>query len=373
MKINNSKNSVEALLVLAGIKINGVNPWDVRVHNDKFYRRVLSLGSLGLGEAYMDGWWDCERLDEFFFRVLREDLSKKIRLDWRTLLEIALAKIVNRQSKKRAFHVGERHYDLGNDLYEAMLDKRMIYSCAYWKDAQTLDEAQEAKLDLICRKIGLEPGMEILDIGCGWAGFAKYAAEKYRVEVTGVTVSKEQEEFGKNLCKGLPVKIRLQDYREVNGNYDRIVSVGMFEHVGYKNYKNFMNVANRCLRNGGLFLLQTNGMNESVTSTDLWLNKYIFPNSMLPSIKQLGKACEELFIVEDLHNLSSHYDKTLLVWHQNFEKNWDKIKSNYNERFYRMWKYYLLMCAGAFRARKNQLWQIVLSKKSVVGGYYSIR
>jgi cyclopropane-fatty-acyl-phospholipid synthase len=373
VKTDKLEDTLQKLLSPAGIWINGNNPWDITVHNDKFYRRVLSQGTLGLGESYMDGWWDCERLDEFFSRILRAQIQDQVPRNWRLLFEVLLAKLFNMQSKRRAFQIGERHYDLDNKLFEAMLDKRMTYSGGYWKDSDSLDEAQENKLDLICQKLGLKPGMRILDIGCGWGGFARYAAEKYKAEVTGITVSREQVELCKTSCQELHVEIKLQDYRDVTDTYDHIVSVGMIEHVGYKNYREYMKVAHRCLKNEGLFLLHTIGGNKSVTSTDPWTNKYIFPNGMLPSIKQIGAAIEGLFVMEDWHNFSADYDKTLMAWHKNLINNWHNIKSNYDERFYRMWQYYLLSCAGSFRARGNQLWQIVLSKKGVPGGYKSIR
>ena len=367
------KNKAEKILSLAGIKINGDNPWDIKVHNEKFYQRVLAEGSLGLGESYMDGWWDCEKLDEFFYRVLRSGIEDKVKEDLVFLFKILPTRILNMQSKKRAFRIGEKHYDLGNKLFENMLDKQMAYSCAYWKDAHTLDDAQEAKLDLICRKLKLQPGMKVLDIGCGWGSFAKYAAEKFKVKVIGITVSKEQVKFGNELCQGIPVEIRLEDYRNINEKFDRIVSVGMFEHVGYKNYRTYMKIVYRCLKDDGLFLLHTIGKNNSETSIDPWMNKYIFPDGILPSVKQIAKAIEGLFVMEDWHNFGAYYDKTLMAWYRNFESNWEIIKSDYDKRFYRMWKYYLLSCAGSFRARKIQLWQIVFSKKGVLGGYRPIR
>jgi cyclopropane-fatty-acyl-phospholipid synthase len=367
------KKTAEELLSLAGVEINGTHPWDIQVHNDNFYGRVLTQGSLGLGESYMDAWWDCDELDGFFYRIVRADLESEVRGNWKLLLKALWARIYNLQSKGRAFQVGKKHYDLGNELFENMLDKRMVYSCAYWKSAHTLDEAQKDKLDLICRKIGLKHGMRILDIGCGWASFAKYAAEKYGVSVVGITVSKEQVALGRDLCKGLPVEIRLQDYRDINESFDRIVSVGMFEHVGYKNYKTFVRCVHRCLKDDGLFLLHTIGSNESVVAPEPWSHKYIFPNGLLPSVKQIGAAIEGLFVMEDWHNFSIDYDRTLMAWHHNFEHSWNTIKSNYDERFYRMWRYFLLSNAGAFRARKNQLWQVILSKRGVRGGYISIR
>ena len=262
-----------------------------------------------------------------------------------------------------------------------MLDKRLAYSCGYWKDAQNLDEAQVGKLDLICRKLDMKPGMTVLDIGCGWGSFCKYAAEKYGVEAVGVTVSKEQVEYANSKVNGLNVRVKLLDYRDMDANtllgrgrkFDRVVSVGMFEHVCYKNYKTFMNTVHSLLKENGLFMLHTIGANKSVVTSDPWSNKYIFPNSHLPSIKQIGGAIENLFVMEDWHNIGVHYDKTLMAWFDNFDSNWELIKSNYDERFYRMWKYYLLSAAGSFRARNVQLWQIVLSKKGVPHGYPSIR
>jgi len=373
MKAGNFENTLQGMLSSVGVKVNGDNPWDITVHNERFYGRVLAQRSLGLGESYIEGWWDCDKLDEFFYKILRAQIDNNVKVSMALVLESLRAKMINMQSHKRAFQIGEKHYDLGNELFMNMLDKRMIYSCAYWKNAKNLDEAQENKLELICRKLGIQPGMKILDIGCGWGGFAKYAAEKYQAKVVGITVSKEQVDVGKTLVAGLPVEIRLQDYRDVDEKFDLIVSVGMIEHVGYKNYSTYMDVVDRCLNDDGLFLLHTIGGNTSVTSVDPWMNKYIFPNGMLPSIKQLGSAIEGLFVMEDWHNFSADYDKTLLAWYGNLVKHWDEIKPNYNERFRRMWNYYLLSCAGSFRARRIQLWQIVLSKKGVIGGYKSIR
>ena len=372
MTHTNLRNKLEQLLSFADIEIGGDNPWDLQIHNDKFYARLLTEGSLGLGESYMDGWWDCDRLDKFFHRILQAELDTTVKL--RTVLfDILKSKLINLQKPSRAFHVGKQHYDIGNDLYQHMLDKRLVYSCGYWKNASTLNEAQENKLDLVCRKLDLHPGMRVLDIGCGWGGTARFAAEQYKVEVVGITVSEKQVQFGMELCRGLPVEIRLQDYRNLKGTFDRILSIGMFEHVGYKNYITFFRLVNRCLKDNGLFLLHTIGGNRSVTRTDPWIERYIFPNSMLPSAKQISAGIEGLFVLEDWHSFGADYDTTLMHWFRNFDKSWDVIKKEYGERFYRMWKYYLLSCAGCFRARENQLWQIVLSANGVSGGYKSLR
>lgn len=364
---------VQDLLDPADIKINGSRGWDLQVFHEDFFRRILREGSLGLGEAYMDGWWEATALDEFFTRVLMADLEEKIRGDWRTLLWIFGQRIINPQRKEAAYHIGEHHYDAGNDLYQAMLGRRLIYSCGYWRNACNLDEAQEAKLDLVCRKLRLKPGQKILDIGCGWGGLAKFAAENYRVSVVGVTVSKQQLALGKELCCGLPVQLQFKDYRDIDGEYDHIVSIGMFEHVGYKNYRTYMQVAHDRLKEGGLFLLHSIGKNCSYKNMDPWFAKYIFPNSLIPSAAQIARAIENLFVIEDWHNFGADYDKTLLAWFQNFEDHWDVLQHTYDDRFYRMWKYYLLSSAAAFRARKNNLWQIVLSKKGLPGGYESVR
>jgi cyclopropane-fatty-acyl-phospholipid synthase len=366
------KQTIQQILDLAEVKINGTEPWDIQVHDDRLYRRILAQGSVGLGESYMDGWWDCSALDEFFYRVLKAELQKKVR--GRGFIKAVLvSRLTNLQTKPRSFIVGKRHYDLGNKHYENMLDKRMVYSCGYWKDADSLDEAQEAKLDLICRKVELKPGMKVLDIGCGWGSFAKYAAERYGVSVVGITVSKEQVKLGRELCNGLPVEIRLQDYRDVEEKFDAIVSIGMFEHVGYKNYATFMNTVYNCLDDEGFFLLHTIGSNESGINCDPWTVKYIFPNSMLPSVKQIATASEGKFYMEDWHNFGLDYDKTLMVWYRNFINNWDKIKDDYDKRFKRMWEYFLMSSAGGFRSRHNQLWQVVFSKKGGIRGYTSIR
>lgn len=364
-----NKQRIQKLLASADIQINGSRLWDIEVLDERLYNRIIRHGSLGLGEAYMDGWWETAALDCFFHRILRADLEKKFAITPRTVLEYLAAVLANLQNPTRVHSNIKHHYDIGNDLYKAMLDKRMVYTCAYYDEAQELDEAQEAKLEMVCRKLGLQPGQRILDIGCGWGSFAKYAAENHGVSVVGITISVEQVELSRRLCSGLPVEIRLQDYRDLDERFDHVVSLGMFEHVGYKNYKTYMEGVSRSLSDNGLFLLQTIGSNISVRTTDPWIGKYIFPNSMLPSIKQISKAMEGLFVMEDWHNFGLHYDKTLKAWFQNFNNNWNSLKSNYTDRFYRMWKYYLLSSAGAFRSRKIQLWQVALSKNGLADGF----
>jgi len=366
---NSVQEQMKDLLVDADIEVNGDRPWDIEVKNDDLYDRVYAEGSLGLGEAYMDGWWECEALDTFFFKILRNEIDKKIRTAPAVVANVVKSTLFNRQNGRKAYEVGEKHYDAGNDLFARMLDSRMTYSCGYWEKARDLEEAQTDKLDMICRKLQLKPNMKLLDIGCGWGGLLRYAAENYGVSGVGLTISREQAQLAEEHCTGLPVEIRLQDYREIEDRFDAVVSVGMFEHNGYKNYRTFMEIARSCLQEEGLFLLHTIASNNSVRNCDSWFDKYIFPNGMLPSIKQLGAALEERFIMEDWHNIGAHYDKTLLAWYENFDASWEDLKSNYSERFYRMWRYYLLSVAGGFRARNMQVWQVVLSPKGIVGGY----
>ncbi len=366
------EKKLKNLLASAGITVGGPNPWDIRVRDQRFYKRVVTESHLGIGESYMDGWWECDALDEFFYRVLRAKLDNKVSQFTRFLSNVA-GILINLQHPSRAFTVGQTHYNIGNDLYEAMLDRHMIYSCAYWKGADDLDTAQENKLRLIFNKLRLEPGMQVLDIGCGWGGAARFAAEHYGVSVTGVTVSSEQVKKAEALKKDLPVDIRLMDYRDINGSYDRMYSIGMFEHVGVKNYRRFFEITSGCLKDDGMFLLHTIGSKRSSANTDKWTHKYIFPNSMLPSAKQITAASEGLHVMEDWHAFGNDYYKTLKAWHNNFERHWPELKHSYDERFHKMWRYYLLSAAGSFRARNVQLWQVLFSNNGITGDFYVSR
>lgn len=376
LKSMQSREIVSRLAGEAGIEIDGSRPFDIRVHDPAMFPRVIRQGSLGLGESYMDGQWDCEDLETTLFKLISSSAEQRIARDPRLLLRLFafyLKQVVpNRGARRRAYEIGRHHYDIGNDLYRRMLDSRMIYSCGYWRNATTLDEAQEAKLDLICRKLQLEPGMRVLDIGCGWGGFLKYAAEKYGIEGVGVTVSEEQATHATESVKDLPVEIRLADYRDVSGSFDRILSIGMFEHVGYKNYPVYMDVVNSLLKDDGLTLIHTIGCNEPIKSRDRWIARYIFPNSKLPAICQIDPAARPYFVLEDFHNFGLDYMTTLRHWYTNFENAWPELSGTYDERFRRMWNFFLLSSAAAFRARKTQLWQMVFSKYRPVP-YRSVR
>ncbi|OHE62341.1 MAG: cyclopropane-fatty-acyl-phospholipid synthase [Thiobacillus sp. GWE1_62_9] len=363
------------LAAQAGIAINGDAPWDIQVLDEGLYQRVLAKGSLGFGEAYMDGMWECQRLDQLFHRLLSSKAEEKID-SWsrlRLLGEILRHSLFNLQSTQRAFQVGEQHYDIGNDVFEAMLDPTMSYSCAYWHHAAGLRDAQLKKLDMICRKLELQPGERLLEIGCGWGGLARYAAEHYGVEVVGITVSKEQQKLARERCAGLPVSIELLDYRDLDEKFDKVVSVGMFEHVGPKNHAAYFDTVHRTLKDDGLFLLHTIGSAVTSPKTDAWIDKYIFPNGKLPSAKEMTSAIECRFLIEDWHNFGPDYDPTLMAWWENFDTAWPFLEARYGSRFYRMWKYYLMSCAGFFRSRQGQLWQLVLSKQERGRVYRSVR
>jgi cyclopropane-fatty-acyl-phospholipid synthase len=357
-----SQATLQGLFASADIRLGGNRPWDIQVLDERFYRVVLAGGTLGFGEAYMDGWWECDALDEMCCRAIRARLEERVPVNVPTALAIASSFLFNLQTQSRSKAVGKQHYDVGNDFFECMLDPSLQYSCAWFRDTDDLAQAQREKMDLICRKLGLEKGMSLLDIGCGWGGLARHAAEHYGCRVVGITISEEQRRYGADASRGLPVEIRLQDYRELSEQFDRVVSVGMLEHVGPKNYPQYMRKVFHTLRQGGVFLCQSIAVNQSSLYSDPWVARYIFPNSILPSAAQVAKAAEKLLLLEDVQNLGSDYEKTLKAWESNFRRSWHRFESRYGERFYRMWRFYLLSCAGAFRARSLQLFQFVFSK-----------
>ncbi len=358
-----AKSLLERRLAAAGVRLDGGRPWDIQTHRPRFVRRVLWGGSLAFGESYMAGDWEAADLEELFFRLLRAGLERRPAFSPGALWRGLRASLFNAQTPRRAGHVGRRHYDLGNELFAAMLDRRRVYSCGYWRDADDLEAAQEAKLDLICRKLGLQPGMRLLDIGCGFGSLLFYAAERYGVIGHGITVSRRQAEWAREHNSGLPVTIEIRDYRSLPAaSYDRVVSVGMVEHVGWRNYRAFMNTAAERLAAGGLFLLHTIGSNTSVRQTDPWIAKYIFPNSNLPSLAQLARAAENLLLLDDLHSFGPDYTLTLRAWYRRFTAAWPKLSAIYDETFRRMWSYYLQISAAAFRAGHIQLWQLLFSK-----------
>jgi cyclopropane-fatty-acyl-phospholipid synthase len=377
--MNRYESLVRRLLDEGGITVGGTAPHDLQVHDPRFYERVVAHGSLGLGESYMDGWWSCAQLDEFFCRLLQGRLDSRVKLPWQEVLAAVAARVLNRQSTRRAGQVAHAHYDLGAQFFEAIMDPRMVYSCGYWKTATTLARAQEDKLDLACRKLQLTSSDRVLDIGCGWGSFVTFAHERYGAASVGVTISGPQAAYARRRCAGLPITIVEADYRTINrkehGRFEKVVSIGMFEHVGPKNHRAFMRVVDDVLADDGLVVLQTVGDNISRPACDPWLDKYIFPNGVAPSVRHMGRAVDGLFVVEDWHNFGPDYYTTLMAWCENLRKNYPALSLDVpvpRDRFFRMWEYFFTSFASAFKMRRLQLWQIVLSK-GTIPAYTSIR
>jgi len=366
---------IRELFELADIQVGGTRPGDITVKDARFYERTLRDASIGFGESYMEEWWETDALDVTIEKICRADIKQKIQGSWRLKALTVRAMLMNLQARKRSGPNVEAHYDIGNDLYTRMLDERMVYTCGYWRDAKTLQEAQNAKLDLVAKKVGLRPGMRVLDLGCGWGGMASWAAEKYGCSVVGVTLSKDQVQLGNELWgprgKKLDVELRLCDYRDVQGTFDRVISIGMMEHVGPKNYRNMLEVIDRCLVDDGVSLIHTIANNKSRRHGTPFIEKYIFPNAVAPSLAQMGRAMEGLFVCEDLHNIGADYDPTLMAWWDNFDRSYSEISSRYDRKFYLMWKFYLLAAAGAARARDAQLYQVVMTKTGTAQPRYA--
>ena len=365
---------MEAYLKDADIVLNGSRPWDPQIHDPRtFWARLFGRGTLGLGESYMDGVWDVADMAEFFNKVLRSRVPEGLKLTPNVVSQVLKARLFNMQDIARSRRVAAMHYNQ-TEAYRASLDHRMTGSCGYWPEGvNDLDAAQDAKLDLVCRKIGLRPGQTVWDIGCGWGAFMGFAAEKYGANCVGVTVSPDQAAYGRDRYKGLPIEFQVKDYREFAGRTDHVVSMGMFEHVGWRNYRTYFETARRVISDDGLFMLHTIGSQSTTHTIEAWLEKYIFPGGVIPSMAQIGKAIDGLFAVIDVHNIGPHYDRTLCAWYANFERNWKQDRTAEEERFFRMWKYYLLSCAGGFRSRALQVWQFVLATRGVPEGYATQR
>ncbi len=335
------------------------------VEKDIPKRELLSSTSLALGEAYMRG--DL-KIEGDLFTALRCLLSQTSQF---SLDKSALGRILyTPESKSCQKKQVSSHYDLGNDFYKLWLDPSMSYSCAYFKqDTDTLEQAQHNKVHNILEKLHLQPGMSLLDIGCGWGYLLIEAAQKYGIKGYGCTLSKEQWKKGQERIAKLglegQVQIDLVDYRDLVSEgrvYDRIVSVGMLEHVGRSNYSLYMETANHLLKDGGLFLLHyISGHDESVGNP--WMRKYIFPGGTLPSLREIiDRAYDYDFQVIDVESLRRHYYKTLMCWYHNFQNVRDQVAAKRGEEFVRMWDLYLCGCAVSFYIGNIDLHQILMTK-----------
>jgi cyclopropane-fatty-acyl-phospholipid synthase len=366
-----ARKIVTDTLSRAGIRINGSNPWDVRVNDDRFFSRALR-GSLGFGESYMDGDWDADELDALFRRVMRMKLTRSPLVIVNRIWSDIRARLTNLQTRSGSRAIAEAHYDLDHRLYKEFLGPYNQYTCCFFNKAKTLQTAEIEKLEMLCNKLGLSAGDKVLDIGCGWGGFAKYAAETRGCSVTGVSISTEQIAYAREYTSGLPVKIIEADYRDLpemygGQHFDKVLICGMLEHVGYKNYRNIFSIIHHLLKDEGKFLLHTIGNNQTTAVVDPWIEKYIFRNSMAPAMGQLAEAFEGLLVVQDWENYGLYYAPTLAAWQQNFEKNWETISAieterPFDERFRRMFNYYFLSCKAAFETENLHLWHVVLTK-----------
>ena len=364
-----SQDWLAQLLASADIHLNGSRPWDIQIKHPQTLQRLLSLGGFALGESYMDGWWECQAIDLMIERAMCAGLQEKLATP-RAWWESFKGRMRPRDGVGQSRIVGRMHYAVGNQVFQAMLDPYMAHSCAYWVEgAQTLEEAQIAKLEMVCRKLQLRPGMRVLDMGCGWGSFMRYAAEHYGVTVLGLSNVPHQIELGKTLARHLPVQFELSDYAQFNtdgkSKFDRIVSIGTFEQLGQAHVAAFFETAKRCLKDDGWMLLQTQGKSNRQRLLDAWNDKYIYPQGYLPRLDEVTQASEAHFVVEDVHNIGADHDRTLLHWHQRFEMAWPQLRLSHDERFYRMWRFHLLSSAASFRTRHHQMWQLVLSPKGL--------
>ncbi len=371
--------ALQTVLRSADVRLDGERPWDLQLDGadaiHQLIRALLERGSLGLGDSYVDGLWRCDALDQLFTRLLLAQADSQLAQgSWlRSAGWLLRERLLNLQSPARCRVAIRHHYDISPQVYAAMLDPWLQYSCGYWQHATCLAQAQEHKLRLICEKLELRPGQRLLDIGCGWGGLAAYAASHYGVEVVGITLSQEQLEVACRHWRDLPLRFELCDYRQLAQlgcpPFDRVVSVGMYEHVGQGNAAPFFAAVRNAMTHDGLFLLHTIGYRCHSSHSDPWIDSHVFPNGRLPAPGELATALEQDWLIEDWQNFGPDYDHTLMAWHANVAAAWPQLapglgSSEEAERFRRFWSYYLLCCAGFFRSRQGQLWQLVLTRSS---------
>lgn len=345
----------------AGISLNGNLPWDIQVHDDRFFDCVYQSASEGLGNSYVQGYWDSDDPSETLGRFIAVGARRSVKG------AVAHNMLITREEQIRSLEVVDSHYEAKNGLYTNMLDPYMQYSCALWHDeTQSLAEAQINKMLLIGQKLDLQPGDHVLDIGCGWGGLPKFLAENFGCRVTGINLAQHHIDFAQQNMSHKNVKVIKLDYRDIQDKYDKIYCIGVSEHFGLHNYKQFMHIVHNHMKPNGIFLLHTIGENVTRPQADPWITKNIFPNGYIPSLSLVSQCAEGIFVTEDVHNFNTSYDKTLLAWDKNFQEQWNSIRSLHPEldsrEFYRMWRYYLNFCAGGFRKRCTQLYQFVFTR-----------
>lgn len=364
---------IKDIFKIAGITLSDKpsnEPLTITVNNKQFYKNMVSNGELGFAESYMDGHWDCSDLSAITYQLLinldklENALMKQSLTVGASLLKQHISRLFQYNTREISKKMIEVHYDIGNDLYEKMLGKTMGYTCAYYyKPNMTLDEAQIAKFELVARKLHLKEGMTVLDMGCGWGQQAKYIADKYKVTILAVSLSKEQINWANENNKSDRVTYKLMDYRDVKGKFDRVYSIGMLEHVGLNNYPVFFNKSYDVLKDDGILLVHFISTNPPKAKLSPFIDKYIFPNAYIPKKKDIiGSFLDNKWSLEDWQNIGVSYNTTLLAWYDNI-KDWKGL-DNYDKRFRRMWEFYLLGCASSFKAENDCLWQIVFTKLS---------
>jgi cyclopropane-fatty-acyl-phospholipid synthase len=348
-------------------------PLTLKILNKKLNYKLLINPELSFPEAYMNGEIKIENgtlldfLNLTFKNLGRSEINttgyfiKKILHAYRFLTNFNLPL----RSKKNVEH----HYDLGEELYNLFLDKKFrMYSCAYWKSTEeSLEQAQQNKINHIIKKLDLRTGQKVLDIGCGWGGLCFEMAKQSECEVTGITLSKNQYEYCIKKSKELKLDnqchFELLDYRHLKGKFNRIVSVGMVEHVGRKFYKTFFKKINDLMTEDGLSLIHTIGSTEPKSPPQPWISRYIFPGGLVPSGSDLIDAIEKTgLVLTDMESLIRHYDQTLKAWLERFQDNRSKAKKMYDERFCKMWEFYLASCSAAFKYRDLLVYQLQIAK-----------